>query len=60
MTRSEAKAKALSLGAKVASSVSSKTDFVIAGAAAGSKLTTAEKLGITILSEKEFQQMLDA
>ena len=60
MTRSEAKAKALSLGAKVASSVSSKTDFVIAGTAAGSKLTTAEKLGITILSEKEFQQMLDA
>ncbi len=60
MTRSEAKAKALSMGAKVASSVSSKTDFVIAGTAAGSKLTTAEKLGITILSEKEFQQMLDA
>ncbi|MBQ8251577.1 MAG: NAD-dependent DNA ligase LigA [Alphaproteobacteria bacterium] len=60
MTRSEAKAKAQSMGAKVASSVSSKTDFVIAGTAAGSKLTAAEKLGITILSEKEFQQMLDA
>ena len=60
MTRSEAKAKALSVGAKVASSVSSKTDFVIAGESAGSKLTTAQKLNIPILSEKEFKQLLDA
>ncbi len=60
MTRSEAKAKALSAGAKVVSSVSSKTDFVIAGESAGSKLTTAQKLNISILTEKEFKQLLDA
>ena len=59
MTRAEAKAKALAAGAKVVSSVSAKTNFVIAGEAAGSKLTTAQKLGITILTEKEFNQMLD-
>lgn len=59
MTRAEAKAKALSAGAKVVSSVSAKTNFVIAGEAAGSKLTTAQKLGIPVLSEKEFNQMLD-
>ena len=59
MTRAEAKAKALAVGAKVVSSVSSKTNFVIAGEAAGSKLATAQKLGITILTEKEFNQMLD-
>ena len=59
MTRSEAKARAQKAGAKVVSSVSNKTDFVVAGESAGSKLTTAEKLNITILSEKEFKQMLD-
>ncbi len=54
MTRSEAKAKAQNLGAKVAGSVSSHTDFVIIGADAGSKATKAKDLGITILNEDEF------
>ncbi len=58
MTRNEAKAKALSMGAKVAGSVSAKTDFVIMGTDAGSKAKTAQELGITILSEEEFLQML--
>ncbi len=54
MTRIEAKAKALSLGAKVASSVSAKTDFVVIGADAGSKEKTAKELGVKIISEDEF------
>ncbi len=54
MTRSEAKARAEALGANVAGSVSSKTDFVIAGADAGSKATKARALGLTVLSEEEF------
>lgn len=58
MTRAEAKAKALEAGAKVSGSVSSKTDFVIMGADAGSKAKNAQELGITILSENEFLQKL--
>ena len=54
MTRAEAKAKALALGAKVAGSVSKNTDYVVMGADAGSKATKAKELGITILSEEEF------
>ena len=54
MTRAEAKAKALSLGAKVAGSVSKNTDYVIVGADAGSKAAKAQELGVTILSEDEF------
>ena len=58
MTRSEAKALAQKLGAKVAGSVSSKTDYVIVGADAGSKAAKAAELGIKILSENDFAQLV--
>ncbi len=58
MTRSEAKSKAQSLGAKVAGSVSKNTDYVIVGADAGSKATKAQELGIKTLSEDEFVKLL--
>ncbi|RKZ86937.1 MAG: DNA ligase [Gammaproteobacteria bacterium] len=51
MSRSEAKDKLLGLGAKVAGSVSKKTDFVVAGRDAGSKLSKAEKLGVSVVDE---------
>lgn len=58
MTRAEAKAKAETLGAKVAGSVSKKTDYVIAGEDAGSKLKKAAELGVKTLSEEEWIQSL--
>jgi DNA ligase (NAD+) len=54
MTRPEAKARAESLGAKVAGSVSKKTDYVIAGEDSGSKLKAARELGVTVLTETEW------
>lgn len=57
-SRGEIKAKLESLGAKVSGSVSKKTDYVIAGEEAGSKLTKAQDLGITVLSEDEFEKMI--
>ena len=57
--RSEAKQLIESLGGKVTGSVSAKTDFVIAGEDAGSKLDKANELGVTVLSEEEFKQLLE-
>ncbi|MBR6510951.1 MAG: NAD-dependent DNA ligase LigA [Phascolarctobacterium sp.] len=56
--RAEAQTMAQDVGAKVSGSVSKKTDFVIAGAEAGSKLEKAEKLGVTVIDEATFLQMI--
>ena len=58
MSRAEAKEKALNAGAKVASSVSSKTDYVVVGEDAGSKETKAKELGLNIINEDDFLKML--
>jgi len=60
MTRSEAKARAEALGANVASSVSSKTDYVVIGADAGSKATRAASLGVTTLDEAAWLDLAGA
>jgi DNA ligase (NAD+) len=58
MTRAEAKATAEALGAKVAGSVSGKTDYVVVGADAGSKAKKAAELGVTELSEAQWQELI--
>lgn len=58
LTRDEAKALIQAAGGKVSGSVSGKTDYVLAGEAAGSKLAKAESLGITVLDEDDLQKLL--
>ncbi len=60
MTRSEAKARAEQMGAKVAGSVSPKTDIVVAGPGGGSKLTRATELGLQVLTEDEWMDLAGA
>ena len=60
MTREEGTELAQAAGARVASSVSKKTDFVVAGENAGSKLTKAEALGVEVIDEAEFRERLDS
>ena len=59
ITREEAQGKVRELGGSYSSSVSKKTDFVLAGKEPGSKLEKAQKLGIKIISEKQFLAMME-
>ena len=59
MTRDEAKATAERFGAKVSGSVSKKTDLVVAGPGAGSKLKEAEKHGVKVISEDEWLKLIE-
>jgi DNA ligase (NAD+) len=58
MTREAAQEKILELGGKVSGSVSKKTDYVIAGEDAGSKLRKAQELGVQVISERQFLELL--
>ncbi|MCW8923272.1 MAG: NAD-dependent DNA ligase LigA [Gammaproteobacteria bacterium] len=58
MTRDQAKAKLLAAGAKVTGSVSAKTDYLLAGEKAGSKLSKAEKLGVKVIDEQQLDELL--
>ncbi len=58
-SRDEAEALVINLGGRAASSVSAKTDYVVAGEAAGSKLAKAQSLGVAIISEEEFAQLIE-
>ena len=59
LTRGEASALIEQYGGKTSGSVSKKTDYVLAGEEAGSKLTKAQQLGVTILTEEQFREMLE-
>ena len=58
MTREEAQEALVARGAKVSGSVSKKTSFVVAGSEAGSKLDRARELGVPVLDEREFRELL--
>ena len=60
LTRDEARAQAEGLGAKVAGSVSARTNLVVAGADAGSKRAKAEALGVRVIDEAEWQALVAA
>jgi len=59
MSRDEASEKIKAMGGKVSGSVSKKTDYVVAGEAAGSKLTKANELGVKVIDEEKLLQMIE-